>query len=244
LTQHEAVLEAMRRAGGFATLGQLYHSALRVPGCKWGTKTPFASIRRIVQVHPAFFRIRPGLWALVERRDEVLAKLGIAAPSEAVIPTAQDHSYYQGLLAELGRLKGLQTSIPRQDQNKPYLSGRLQSVVTLDTTPAFTYPDLVRRASTVDVLWFNARRLPDSFYEVEHTTDIYNSLLKFMDFQDFRARFYIVAHPARKAEFLSKLHISTFAPIQQDVRFLDYESLSNLHARECELTALRDDLGL
>ena len=76
MKQHEAVVEAMKQNGGFATLGYLYQAALKIPGCDWGTKTPFASIRRIVQQHrDLFFKIRPGLWALIAQRKEVLEKL-------------------------------------------------------------------------------------------------------------------------------------------------------------------------
>jgi hypothetical protein len=50
MKQHEAVLLAMKQNGGYATLGQLYQTAPKVPGSDWsGTKNPFANIRRIVQ---------------------------------------------------------------------------------------------------------------------------------------------------------------------------------------------------
>ena len=35
--------------------------------------------------------------------------------------------------------------------------------------------------------------MPCAFYEVEHSTDMKNSLNKFYKLQDFRAKFYIVA---------------------------------------------------
>ena len=62
MKQHEAVIQAIKENGGYATLGQLYQSVLKIPDCKWKTKTPFASIRRIVQTHDAFIKVRPGLW--------------------------------------------------------------------------------------------------------------------------------------------------------------------------------------
>ena len=37
----------------------------------------------------------------------------------------------------------------------------------------------------MDVIWFNERKMPNSFFEVEHGTDMKNSLLKFNDLQDF-----------------------------------------------------------
>jgi len=47
--QYEAVILAPEHLGGQATLAQLQRETLRVPDVKWGTTTPFASIRRIVQ---------------------------------------------------------------------------------------------------------------------------------------------------------------------------------------------------
>ena len=61
MKQYEQVIQVMRENGGFATLGFLNHT---LDVSKWKTKTPFASIRRIVQVERFFFKIKPGLWAL------------------------------------------------------------------------------------------------------------------------------------------------------------------------------------
>ena len=55
MMQYEAVVRVMEESGGYATLGHLYEHVLDVPGCEWKTKTPFASIRRIVQVYPDLF---------------------------------------------------------------------------------------------------------------------------------------------------------------------------------------------
>jgi hypothetical protein len=49
MKQYEAVIQALRRNGGYGTLGWLYQVAMKIPGVEWKTKTPFASIRRIVQ---------------------------------------------------------------------------------------------------------------------------------------------------------------------------------------------------
>ena len=65
----------------------------------------------------------------------------------------------------------------------------------------FTYDNLLRRARTVDVVWFNERQMPCGFYEIEHTTDIKNSLSKFYELQDFRADFVIIADEKRREQF-------------------------------------------
>jgi hypothetical protein len=71
----------------------------------------------------------------------------------------------------------------------------------------------LQKARTGDVIWFNERNLPSYFYEVEHTTDIKNSLSKFYELQDFYAGFFIVADQRRKKEFEDKLNASIFNSI-------------------------------
>ena len=107
MKQHEAVILAMKQNGGYATFGQLYQAAPKIAGSKWGTKTPFASIRRIVQQHDDFFKIRPGLWALTSEKERVLRLFS----GEEAKPKEREYShyFYQGLVAEIGNLQGFQT---------------------------------------------------------------------------------------------------------------------------------------
>ena len=62
-TQAQQVIDTLRKTGGYATLGDLYHL---VDTNSWATKTPNESIRRIVQQSNEIFKIQPGLWALEE----------------------------------------------------------------------------------------------------------------------------------------------------------------------------------
>ena len=232
MKQHEAVIEAMKQHGGYATLGQLYQTAPNIPRSEWKTKTPFASIRRIVQVRDEFFKIRPGLWALTAEKEKVMRLF-----SEEQAPEKEKeytHSFFQGLVVEIGNLKGFQTFIPAQDKNKPFSQKKLGDVASLAEFFPFTYPEVLGQALTIDVTWFNERRYPAAFFEVEHSTDIHRSLLKFMEFQDFRVECHIVADQRRKAEFEGKLSLTAFAPIKKLVKFWDYDAVSNLHNRISE----------
>jgi hypothetical protein len=229
MKQHEAVLLAMKQNGGYATLGQLYQTAPKIPGCKWGTKTPFATIRRIVQVHDEFFKIRPGLWALTSEKEKVLQLF--SGETKQVKEREYSHYFFQGLVAEIGNLKGYSTFVPAQDKNKPYAKRKLGDVATLAKFCEFTYADVLRKAQTIDVSWFNARKYPTSFFEIEHSTDVYNSLLKFVELQDFRANFYIVADSQRQSEFDSKISLTAFAPIKPFVKFWNYDAVLDLHTK-------------
>ena len=64
MKQYEAVIQTLEKLGGVATLGQLNQEVFKIKDCEWKTKTPFASIRRIVQENENIYKIKPGLWAL------------------------------------------------------------------------------------------------------------------------------------------------------------------------------------
>jgi hypothetical protein len=229
MKQHEAVILTMKQNGGYATLGQLYQAAPKISGSTWGTKTPFATIRRIVQQHDEFFKIRPGLWALTTEKEKVM-QLFSGEKTQAK-EREYSHYFYQGVVAEIGNMKGFQTFIPAQDKNKPYAKQKLGDVTTLSKFYEFTFTQVLRKAQTIDVTWFNSRRYPNSFFEIEHSTDIYNSLLKFVELQDFRTNFYIVADSQRQAEFNNKIILNAFSSIKPLVKFWNYDAVLDFHAK-------------
>lgn len=229
--QHRQVAEVMEKSGGYATLGYLYH---HVDVSNWSTKTPFKSINRIVQDDRFFFKIRPGLWALKELKKQVLEKFGIEEEKDQK-SIDFSHYYYQGLLVEIGNIKGFHTFIPNQDKNKMYLNKPLGQISTMNSIFPFSYDNFVKRAQTIDVIWFNERKMPFSFFEVEHSTDIYNSLLKYSDLRDFYTTFCIVADEVRKREFASKLASLSFSDIKERITFMSYETLSQIHTNTYKL---------
>ncbi len=225
MTQEQQVIETLRSIGGYATLRRLNEL---VDFSTWATKTPEASVRRIVQNSHEIFKIQPGLWALEECRDEVMQKFELK-PGNKKSEEVFTHGYYQGLLVEIGKFRRLTTYVPAQDQNRLFIDKKLGEITDTTELPDFTYDDLKRRARTIDVIWFNERNMPSDFYEVEHTTDIKNSLTKFYELQDFNAGFFIVADASRKKEYEDKLHVSMFSPIENRVRFLNYKQVVDLY---------------
>lgn len=226
ITQEQQVITALREQGGYATLRRLNEV---VDFSNWKTFTPEASVRRIVQQSNKIFKIQPGLWALEEVRDIVLRKFKLNSNNPQSVEKF-NHSYYQGLLVEIGKLQNSITYVPAQDQHHLFLEKRLGEVSDLTIIPNFTFEHLLRKARTVDVIWFNQRQMPTHFYEVEHTTDIKNSLSKFYELQDFFSLFYIVADQHRENEFKDKLNASIFSPIKNRVKFLNYDKVATLHS--------------
>ena len=239
MTQAQAVIETIDKLGGIATLNQINQHVFEVEDCLWKTKTPFASVRRIVQQTKGIYKIKPGLYALETHRKQ-LEQDGITVQTEknknSEEVKAFNHSYYQGLLLEIGRMRHLDTFVPNQDKNKMFIKTPLGEIRTLQAIPQYSYADLVERSSTIDVIWFNDHRMPHSFYEIEHSTDIQNSLLKFNDLKDFSARMVIVADEKRHAEFGSKMNYAAFNALRENKRvaFLSYESLDKQYEQELQ----------
>lgn len=238
MKQHEAVIEAMEREGGYATLGRLYQVVPTITECVWGTKTPFASIRRIVQDPRFFFRIRPGLWALNDSRHCLPENIFPSGKTPVAKVRENTHAYYQGLIAQVGAMRHMGTFVPLQDKNRPFMQRTLASVTTVPAMYKFTYGEILRKAQTVDVVWFNKRKMPEAFFEIENSTDMLNALSKFVQLQDFAARFFVVADGLRKREFIDKIALTAFSDVQNRVLFESYEHVADLHAKLTELALL------
>ncbi len=237
MKQHEAVLNTLEKLGGIATLGLLNQEVFKIKDCEWKTKTPFASIRRIVQLNKDIYKIKPGLYGLVSHKTQNEAK-GIieetAKNKDSKEVTEFNHYYYQGLVIKIGNLKNFATFSPSQDKGKKFLGETLGDLPTLQKLPNYSHDILVKRSSTVDVIWFNERKMPHSFFEIEHSTDIQNSLVKFNDLQDFYSRMIIVADKLRQDEFEKKLNYSALKDIKSRVQFLDYDALAKQYERIIE----------
>lgn len=232
----------MEENNGFATLGYLNQEVLKVPGVEWKTKTPFASIRRIVQDKRFFFKIKPGLWALLSYKNKLPQEI---LPTGRVSKQGQEifnHSYYQGLLVEIGKLKQYEVFVPNQDKNKKFLGRTLDEISSRADFHQFGYDHIVRKAKTIDVCWFNVRKMPSVLFEIEYSTDIQNSLLKFVELQDFNTNFFIVADKFRKAEYAEKMALNAFVPIKSRVQFMDYDKLSDWHTKTFEIVNIENNL--
>ncbi len=237
MKQYEAVIKVMEDNRGYATLSYLYEKVLKVPNVIWKTKTPFATIRRIVQDKRFFFKIKPGLWALKTYKDKLPDEiLSLIEEDKEVEKEGKfTHSYYQGMIIEIGNLKGFKTYIPMQDKNKKFLDKPLRELVNLDDILKFTYEEVIQKVQSIDVFWFNKRNFPAFIFEIEHSTDFKNALLKFLELQDFKVKMYIVSHKERQREFLSKMEFSGFEPIKGITHFITYEEVSQWYARTYEL---------
>jgi len=171
------------------------------------------------------------LWGLNDYKEIIHRKFNIQESNEQSSEIFS-HSYYQVIIATIGNLRQYYTYVPPQDKNRLFIDKKLSDVASVSKIFDFTYPELVGKAKTVDVIWFNERRMPQAFYEVEHTTNIRNSLDKFFELQDFRAKFYIVAPKERERQFENCISLSIYRPIKNYVTFVNYDNLVRQYDKE------------
>lgn len=221
MTQKEQVLEAMKKNNGLATFNELYEL---IDFSTWKTKTPHASVRQIVQINKEFFKIKPGLWGLKAKEKEIREMIGINNKNEFKNKNSK-HDYYQGTIVSIGNMRKYKTFIPAQDKNKLYLGKEIGQIASLRSIENFAYDSILKKAKTVDIIWFNDRKMPNSFFEIENTTNFTESLDKFYELQDFYAQFHIVAPKERRREFESKISRSIYSDINTRVKFVTYDEI-------------------
>ena len=233
----------MEEMGGFSTLSQLYQS---VDVSNWKTKTPFATIRRIVQNEKFFFKIKPGLWALNNYKERLPSDvLQLIAEQKTNFDKEKKftHYYYQGIISEIGILNQFNSYIPPQDKNRPFLTKKLKDVTSLITLPLFTFSTVIKSIKSIDVIWINKRQFPSAVFEVENSTNFKNSLTKFYELIDFSTDMVIVSDAIRYRRFLSVIKLSIFSELQNKVTFCNYGLLDQYYANPFKFRNFKEFLN-
>jgi len=83
MNKRKAVIKIMTENGGHATLAYLYQHVFDIPNVSWNSKTPYASIRRIIQDSKYFFKKKPGLWALKSEKNKIEEKFNLSKVNES-----------------------------------------------------------------------------------------------------------------------------------------------------------------
>ena len=233
ITQWMQVVSTLENLGGIATLSQLNRALLAPGGAAqdWNTRTPEATIRRIVRTNPARIHVlKPGLYCLTELAARFERDYNL--PPEGDIPRRveeRNHWYYQGLLVEIGNARNYKTYVPAQDRNRDFGNQKLGDVCDITRLPNFGYQHFMRRARTVDVIWFNRRDMPAEMFEIELSTDMLNSLAKFNELRDFYTQLKIVAPSRRESHFKDRVEMDTLHEIRGRVKFMQLDELEQKH---------------
>lgn len=230
LTWSEAIEQVMLGNGYFAPLKLLHEEAPKLK--PFYGKTPHQTINERVQRDARFTRIVPGVWALSRFLDKLPDHLNPKVERTEDAKQQITHSLVQGMLIEIGNIQGYKTYT--SDKNSLFLMQKLYELTGLQEIPRFSYDHIIQSTKHIDVIWFNARLFPSNVIEVEHTTDFKNSLIKFVELQDFQTIMTIVAPKDRFERYKVEISKAAFTNISKRVSFISYEKVEGLYNNQKE----------
>lgn len=230
LTYSDAIEKVMLHNNYYAPLKLIYGQIWKYKDkSKIKGKTPNMTIQERVQRDKRFIRLQAGIYGLKAYLDKL--------PDEYnpnILKTEEEenkiaHSHIQGMLIEIGNIKGFKTFSP--DKNSLFIGKKLKDITTEEKIPNFTFENILKSIKYIDVIWFNDRNFPNSVFEVENSTDFRNSLVKFVELQDFMTEMILIAPKEKRKlnKFQQEIEKSAFSSIKNRVKFFDYEYIEKLY---------------
>lgn len=221
-TFSEAIEQVMLHNGYYASLKLIYKKFERYR--KFSGLTPLKTIQERVQRDKRFTRIGLGVYALTEHLDKLPQ---IITPKTTVEKKDQRHVAVQGMIIEIGNMKGFDTYTP--DKSKVFSNKELGNIATMREFPLFTYDKIIQSVKFIDVAWFNTRGFPEKIFEVEDSTDFRGSLVKFAELQDFNTSFNLVASIERKTKYDREVSKTAFSNIIDRCHFINYSDIEEYY---------------
>lgn len=238
ITWSEAIERAIIQNGYIATLKEIYQIA---PTFKQFTGlTPDRTINERVQRDKRFVKLKPGLYGLSDHLDKVPDEFNPKISKTQADEDKITHAYIQGMLLEVGNINGFKTFAP--DKSGRFTSRKLCDVMTLQEIPKFTFDHILHSTRFIDVIWFNERSFPNSIFEVENSTNFRNSLVKFVELQDFTTSMVMIA-PNDKSKinkYNQEIEKSAFASIKDRVKFYNYDKIIKLYNSQIAASKFKD----
>jgi len=237
ITFSEAIEKVMRENGYYAPLQLVYKQFERHRS--FSGLTPLKTIQERVQRDKRFTRIGLGVYALTEYLGKLPRVIEPKTQSEKV---SYKHAEIQGMIIEIGNMKGLDTYTP--DKSKIFMNKELGNIATFKECPDFTYEKIVQSIKFCDVIWFNLRGFPEKLFEIEDTTDFRGSLVKFTELQDFRTSFNLVAASQRKTKYECEITKSAFKNIANRCQFVCYTEIEKYYSASLNYHSIGHELAL
>ena len=227
LTWSQAVEKAIIELGYIATLKQIYTVAPKYKNFEG--LTPHKTINERVQRDENFIKIRPGLYGLKNYLDKLPDEYNPNVKKTTEEESFITHSYIQAMLLEVGNIKGFKTFSP--DKSGLFINKRLSEIMTQPNVPNFTFDNIIQSTKYIDVIWFNERLFPNSVFEIENSTNFRNSLVKFVELQDFVTTMILIAPKEQNKikKYNQEIEKAAFASIKNRVKFFDYEFVEKLY---------------
>jgi len=221
-TFSEAIEKVMLNNGYYAPLQLIYKEFEKYR--PFSGLTPLQTIQERVQRDERFTRIGFGVYALTKFLDKLPHAI---EPKTQIEKTSYKHAEIQGMIIEIGNMKGFDTYTP--DRSKVFKNKELGKIATVREFPNFTYDKIIQSIKFCDVVWFNLRGFPEKLFEVEDSTDFRSSLVKFTELQDFKTSFNLVASSERKNKYEREVLKSAFKNIKDRCNFVDYSNIEQYY---------------
>lgn len=232
--------------GGLASLSFLYenaHKYRKLPSGDW-QKTLRGVLYRDVK-KGRFIKVGLSVYALPafspDEKSAYSVAVGEGKSLDFITKSPDPHSTIEGMLLELGNYYDFLSYTC--DKNKTFDGKTLSSIEGLHEIPEFTYGELIKRAQKIDVIWFSKKPkyvFPKYMYEVEHSTDFTNSLIKMLQLKEFDARFILASWESRRDIFYDRLGQEPFDQVKTKFLFRPFELIAELYfsaVRHFELQA-------
>lgn len=237
VTWKDVVKEALEKTGGKGHLNDINEQIESHAKTKTNP-TWQATVRRTLQQYSIFYQEKPrsGVWFL---RQET--------PAEEFDPIKYPypkHEDVQGMLLELGKVYGYETIISSYDRQKGFLNKPLGEIATLNIFPEFSYPQIIKIAKLIDVMWFEGetdRWIPQFAFVVEHSTDITKGLGRLYDLYKSgqRVKLFVILPEDKKSKFESEIKRGLFGPIKDVCDVRTYAPLIELYNKALEHDSLK-----
>ena len=147
------------------------------------------------------------------------------------IPKNKVHGYIEGMLIEIGNLKGFDTYTP--DKNIIFNGKSLLELSTHKKIPVFTYSDKLKKIEKIDVIWFQDG-FPIKTFDVEHSTDFTQALVRSYQLEHFKTECFMIADKRKEKIFQDRIQMKPFNKIKKNIKFLekihvflDYQKIVN-----------------
>ena len=184
---------------------------LRGEGVK---KIPISDYRVIKEAQPSIQEVP-------EKATEIVDREPLSIDS---------HTKAEGVLLELGNcLEEYETYITPDDKNKEFRNKPLAEIARLQEIPNSIAPGIMGTVRHIDVIWFKDNH-PSHCFEVEHSTNITQALVRFSELQGLHTRFTIVAPAEARDKFDREVERMLFRSIKDRVRFKSYDELAKFLA--------------
>ncbi len=230
LTWSQAIEKAIIQLGYIATLKDIHRLAPTFK--KFEGKTPDRTINERVQRDDNFVKLKPGLYGLKNYLDKLPDEFNPKIEKTEEEENKITHSYVQGMLLEIGNINGYKTFSP--DKGSRFVTKKLDEVMTLSEVPNFTYDNIIQSTRFIDVIWFNNRNFPHTVFEIENSTNFRNSLVKFVELQDFTTKMILIApkNQSKHHKYQQEIEKSAFSSIKSRVQFYDYDFVEKLYENQ------------